>query len=109
MFEWVKGKEGVLRQKIAMSFIHSIENKEVGIQITIAPYRTKEDENRYSQNTEIHTVVPNSLQVIKRQIWQFDECMKITGQLSDDCLTLEWRLSDDCIKNLNYSELFTSS
>ena len=56
-----------MRQKIAMSFIHSIENK-VGIQITIAPYRTKEDENRYSQNTEIHTVVPNSLQVIKRQI-----------------------------------------
>ena len=38
MFEWGEGKEGVLRQKIAMSFIHSIENK-VGIQITIAPYR----------------------------------------------------------------------
>lgn len=63
MFEWVKGKEGVLRQKIAMSFIHSIENK-VSIQITIAPYRTKEDEKIDTARTQKYTVVRNILQVM---------------------------------------------
>ena len=56
MFELGEGKKGVSRQKIAMSFIHSIENK-VGIQITIAPYRTKEDEN--TSRTQKYTVVRN--------------------------------------------------
>ena len=57
------GKEGVLRQKIAMSFIHSIENKEVGIQITIAPYRTtpiekkvKIDKARTQKYTVVHGI-----------------------------------------------------
>ena len=52
-----------MRQKIAMSFIHSIENKEVGIQITIAPYRTtpiekkvKIDKARTQKYTVVHGI-----------------------------------------------------
>ena len=56
MFELGEGKKGVSRQKIAMSFIHSIENK-VGIQITIAPYRTKEDENTSRTHPEHRSIL----------------------------------------------------
>ena len=61
-----KGKEGVSKQKIAMSFIHSIENK-VGIQITIAPYRTTPIEKKMkidTARTQKYTVVRNSFQVM---------------------------------------------
>ena len=43
-----------------MSFIHSIENKEVGIQITIAPYRTTPIEKKMEidpARTQKYTVV----------------------------------------------------
>ena len=59
-----------------MSFIHSIENKEVGIQITIAPYRTTPIEKKMkidTARTQKYTVVRNSFQDIvynRRQISQ---------------------------------------
>ena len=49
-----------------MSFIHSIENK-VGIQITIAPYRTTPIEKKMkidTARTQKYTVVRNSFQVM---------------------------------------------
>ena len=59
-----------------MSFIHSIENKEVGIQITIAPYRTTPNEKKMkidTARTQKYTVVRNSFQDMvynRRQISQ---------------------------------------
>ena len=59
-----------------MSFIHSIENK-VGIQITIAPYRTKEDEKIDTARTQKYTVVRNSFQDMVYNRKQISQIMTI--------------------------------